>query len=74
MSTITIPKIKYQDIKKKADAYELIMGILEKDFFAAPPTTDRKKIISEFKKTGLYKNEFIESLKKGLSRSSYFSK
>lgn len=74
MSTVTIPKIKYQDIKKKADAYELILSILEKDFFAMPPMKDSKKIIGEFKKTGLYKKEFIESLKKGLSRSSYFTK
>lgn len=74
MSTITIPKTKYQDIKKKADSYELILSILEKDFFAMPPMKDSKKIIGEFKKTGLYKKEFIEGLKKGLSRSSYFVK
>lgn len=72
MTTITLPKNKYQELKKKAQAYELILSIIEKDIFSLPPINDPKQIISEFKKTGLYNKEFIESLKKGLNRSSYF--
>lgn len=74
MSTITLPKNEYQDLKKKARAYELILNVIEKDFFSPPPTRDSKKIVSEFKKTGLYNEKFIESLKRGLDRSSYFKK
>lgn len=72
MTTITLPRNKYQDLKKKAQAYELILNIIEKDIFSLPPINDSKKIIGEFKKTGLYNEKFIESLKKGLNRSSYF--
>ena len=72
MNTITLPKIKYQDLKKKAQAYEVIVSFIQKDFFVAPPIKDTKKIIGEFKKTGLYNEKFIESLKNGLGRSSYF--
>lgn len=72
MTTITLPRNKYQDLKKKAQAYELILNIIEKDIFSLPPMNDSKKIIGEFKKTGLYNEKFIESLKKGLNRSSYF--
>ena len=72
MNTITLPKTEYQDLKKKAQALEVILSFIQKDIFVAPPIKDAKKVISEFKKTGLYNEKFIESLKNGLGRSSYF--
>lgn len=72
MGTVTIPKTKYQELKKKAGAYEYILRFVQGEFFSAPPTRDAKKIISELKKTGRYNQKFLESIKRGLARSSYF--
>lgn len=74
MSTVTIPKTKYEDLKKKADAYEHIAALIERDLFSPPPTKNAAKIIGAFAKTGKYNTAFLASLKKGLARSSYFRK
>ena len=74
MSTVTIPKIQYQELKKKAEAYEYISRIVEGSFFTSPSVKSAKTILSEFKKTGKYNAIFLKSLKNGLRRSSYFTK
>ncbi|PIP52565.1 hypothetical protein COX09_00920 [Candidatus Beckwithbacteria bacterium CG23_combo_of_CG06-09_8_20_14_all_47_9] len=40
--------------------------------FVVPRTKSRKKIVSEFKKTGKYSPGFLEDLNKGLKNSRYF--
>jgi len=72
MVTITISKKEYQQLMDKALRYEYLRQILEEDIFAPPPTKNIKGIIREFKKTRLYNQKFLESLEKGLKRSSYF--
>lgn len=74
MSTVTIPKIKYEDLKKKAEAYEYIFKLIERDIFSSPPKRDVKEIMADFKKTGRYNPKFLKSLERGLARSPYFRK
>ena len=74
MVTVTISKKEYQKLMDKAFRYEYLRQILEEDIFAPPPSKNIKKIMEEFKKSGLYNQRFLESLKKGLKRSSYFER
>lgn len=73
MATITISQKEYQKLVERAFRYEYIRQIMEGNFFASPPTKNIKKIIESFKKTGRYSQKFLESLGKGLRRSSYFN-
>ncbi len=72
MQTVTISKKEYEELIEKKLRYEYLRQIIESDIFSPPPTKDIKEIINAFKKTGLYNQKFIGSLKKGLMRSSYF--
>ncbi|MBI3589535.1 MAG: hypothetical protein HY093_03970 [Candidatus Liptonbacteria bacterium] len=74
MLTVTIPKTKYEELKKKASAYEHIFRLIEGDLLGAPPTRSAKEIMAEFKKTSRYNPKFLKSLKRGLARSAYFKK
>lgn len=72
MVTVTIPKKEYQHLVDKALRYEYLRQILKEDVFAPPSVKNPEKIIKAFKKTGLYNQSFLQGLKKGLGRSSYF--
>ncbi len=72
MQTVTISKKEYQELIEKKLRYEYLHHIIEEDIFSPPPTKDVKGIIKAFQKTGLYNRKFIDSLEKGLKRSSYF--
>ncbi len=72
MQTVTISKKEYEELIEKKLRYEYLHQIIESDIFSPPPTKDIKEIIGAFKKTGIYNQEFIDSLKKGLKRSVYF--
>ena len=75
MSTITLPKIEYQDLKRKATMFERIVELAEKDdLFSPPPIHSRRQIINAFKKTKKYNPAFLQSLNRGLARSGYFRK
>lgn len=74
MTTVTLPKIEYLNLKKRAEAFDKMLAGINPSFFFAPPEKSRKKIISQFSKTKLYRKEFLKDLEKGLKRSSYFSK
>ncbi len=74
MTTITLPKVRYRELKRKAHAYDSILRFIEGDFFSPPPIRSTRRILSEFEKIGKYKKEFLKSLGKGLMRSSYFKK
>lgn len=72
-STVTIPKIKYESLAEKAEAYEKLINAISKGgFFESPPTRKSSEIMKAFKETGIYNKKFLESLKKGIERSSYF--
>lgn len=71
METVTISKKEYKQLAEKAMRYDFLRVAMEKDLFASPPK-NASKIVNEFKKTGLYNEEFIKSLENGLNRSKYF--
>ena len=72
MATVTIPKKEYDKLIDKALRYEYLRQLMKENVFASPPVRDAKKIIKNFKATGEYNQKFLESLEKGLKRSSYF--
>ena len=72
MSTVTLRKSEYEILKKKAEAYEIIMRVVEQDIFSPPPMRSRKAILSKFKKTGSYSKAFLEDIEHALKRSSFF--
>lgn len=72
MSTITISKEKYEGLLEKALRYEYLRSLLEEDIFSSPPTKNARTVIGEFQNTGKYSKRFLESLERGLQRSSYF--
>ena len=74
MVTITLPKIEYLNLKKRAEAFDRMVAGVNPDLFYVPVEKSRKKIISDFSKTKLYSKEFLKSLEEGLKRSSFFAK
>ena len=72
MSTVTISKIQYEALKRRATAYDHIITAARKDVFSPPPTRNRKEVMREFRATKKYSAAFLKSLDKGLTRSSYF--
>ncbi|MFH1656674.1 MAG: hypothetical protein ABH956_02785 [Candidatus Nealsonbacteria bacterium] len=72
MSNITISKKEYNKLLEKSLRYEYFRKILEEDIFSSPPTNNIKSIIGEFRETKKYNKKFLESLERGLKRSSDF--
>jgi len=72
MTTITVPKKEYQQLLDRALRYEYLRQLMEGDIFSPPPSQDSREVIKSFKNTELYNQEFLKSLKKGLTRSSLF--
>lgn len=71
-STIVIPKKEYQELIEKKSRYEYLRQIIEGDIFSSPPSGNIKEIISVFRMTKKYSKKFLESLEKGMRRSSHF--
>ncbi len=67
METITIPKKEYKKLVSKANAYDK----LAKDFFESVVEDSVEKVASDFTKTDLYTQDFINDLKEGLNKSSF---
>jgi hypothetical protein len=74
MTTVTLPKTEYLNLKKRAEAFDKVVAGINPSFFFTPTERSRKKIMSEFSKTKLYNKEFLKDLKRGLKRSSFFVK
>lgn len=76
MDTITIPKKEYKKLVEERDSlrmrYDYLRSTIQDDVFSPPPTKSARAVIKGFKATGKYNEKFLESLKKGLARSSYF--
>ncbi|OHA77266.1 MAG: hypothetical protein A3H01_00560 [Candidatus Wildermuthbacteria bacterium RIFCSPLOWO2_12_FULL_40_9] len=72
MVNITVSKKEYQKLLDRALRYEYLRQILAEDVFSPPPTRNAKAIIKEFRATKKYSKKFIDSLSRGLKRSSYF--
>ena len=72
MVAITIPKKEYQKLVETRIRYERLRDIMKEDVFSSPPLKKRGDVLRAFKKSGLYTDTFLKSLKRGLERSSYF--
>lgn len=67
MDTIAIPKTEYRRLRRQADAYKKIAGNLNELLLRDSVS----ELADDFRKTGLYAEEFVDDLQKGLRRSSY---
>ena len=74
MTTITIPKKEYKELLDAKLRYEYLRQVMEGNVFASPPTKDVKAIIKNLRETKRYNIQFLQSLKRGMRRSSYFGK
>ena len=72
MPTITIPKQEYKTLVEAKLRYEYLRRGLEDGLFSSPPTRNVKEVIRVFDGTKKYGKEFLQSLEKGLKRSSHF--
>ncbi len=72
MAKITLSQSEYRQLAEKALRYDYLCQLLSEDVFASPPAKNARKAVQAMAETGLYKQEFLESLEKGLSRSSHF--
>ena len=72
MITVTISKKEYQHLLDRTLRYEYLQSILQKNIFSPPPTRDARKVVKAFRATKKYNKNFLESLQRGLGRSSYF--
>lgn len=70
MDNITISKKEYSKLKLKAKAYEKLAGEVFKNVLKDPV----KEVVDDFRKTGLYSDEFLIDLENGLRKSSYTKK
>lgn len=71
-TTVRVPKKEYDDLVEKKLRYEYLRHVLEEDIFSPPPARNTKGMIAAFKKTGLYSAAFLNSMERGLRRSSHF--
>lgn len=73
-SNIILTKTEFNDLKGRAEAYDRIISLAQKEISVTPPERNIKKIITEFKKTDQYSKDFLKSLELGLNRSTHFTK
>lgn len=66
METITIPKTEYRKLVRKAKAFEK----LAENFYQNTIKEPVEAIVSDFRKTNLYSEEFLHDLEDGLKKSS----
>lgn len=74
MSTVTIPKIEYDFLKKRATAYERVLSAVSEALYPSPPTKSRSEVLKGFRASKRYNAAFLKSLKRGLGDSEYFNK
>jgi hypothetical protein len=67
METITIPKSEYKRLLSTEKAYKKIAGQIYKTVIES----DVKDVVSDFRKTKLYSEDFLTDLEDGLKKSTY---
>ena len=68
METVKIPKKEYKRLVSKAKAYDE----LAKNFFESVVEDPVENVVKDFKKSGLYSDDFIKDLENGLKKSTYY--
>ena len=66
MNKITLPKSEYVKLRKRAAAYQKLIGSL----FKSVVHDSIEDVVSDFRKTDLYTEGFLKDLKGGLQKSS----
>ncbi|HEY4504516.1 MAG TPA: hypothetical protein VJI73_01960 [Candidatus Paceibacterota bacterium] len=54
MTTVTISKIEYKELKQRADSFERLISTQERLARLAPPIRSRNEIIRQMNNTGRY--------------------
>jgi len=67
MQTITISKNEYKKLLSQAKAYQKLAGEIFKKVINDPVSD----LVDDFRKTGIYTDDFLIDLEKGLKKSSY---
>ncbi len=70
MTTVTLPKTEYKQLKQQAEAYRKFAA----RFFEAVLQDPVGEVVEDFRNTNLYSKGFLKNLEKGLRRSSYAKK
>lgn len=70
MSTVTISKKEYAQLKSQAAAYKK----MAKSLFSAVVKDPIAEVVEDFEATGLYKQGFLKDLESGLRKSSYLKR
>ena len=73
-TSINLTKSEYIDLKSRADAYDRIISVAQREVSVTPPVRSAKKVMAEFRQADMYSQEFLKSLEQGLKRSSFFLK
>lgn len=67
MATISIPKTEYDKLTRQAEAYRRMASRLF-DWILHDPIDE---VVTDFRNTDLYSEEFLSDLESGLRKSSY---
>lgn len=73
-ANVNITKSEYNDLKSRADAYDRIISLAQREVAFTPTERSAKKVLAEFKKADKYSENFLKSLEQGLKRSTFFLK
>lgn len=68
MNTLTIPKNEYDLLNQQALAYKNLVSRL----FEFIVKDSEENLINDFRLTNLYSEDFLNDLKSGIHKSSYF--
>ena len=66
MNKIVIPTTEYKKLRRQATAYKKLVGRLFESIVRDPI----QDVVSDFRKTNFYTDEFLHDLGEGLRRSS----
>lgn len=69
MNTLTIPKNEYDLLNQQALAYKKLVSRL----FEFVIKDSEENFVDDFRRTDLYSEEFLNDLKSGIHKSSYFN-
>lgn len=66
-NTISLPKNEYLRLKRRAHAYQKLVG----EVFETVLKDPIEEVVEDFRRTKLYTDEFLKDLEEGLRKSSY---
>ena len=67
MVTVTLPKTKYEQLRRQAEAYRKLAA----ELFELVLQDPIEEVVRDFRATNLYTEEFLQDLEAGLRKSSY---